>query len=69
MADHTYSVSEIVGTSSEGIDAAIKNGVAAASQTLRNLDWFEVKEIRGHLSEGAISDWQVTIKLGFRLER
>lgn len=69
MADHTYSVSEIVGTSSEGVDAAIKNGIAAASQTLRNLDWFEVKEIRGHLSGGEVADWQVTIKLGFRLER
>jgi flavin-binding protein dodecin len=69
MADHTYSVSEIVGTSSEGIDAAIKNGIATASQTLRNLDWFEVKEVRGHLNEGAVADWQVTIKLGFRLER
>ncbi|MFH5879583.1 dodecin [Arthrobacter sp. NA-172] len=69
MADHTYSVSEIVGTSSEGVDAAIKNGIAAASQTLRNLDWFEVKEIRGHLNDGGVADWQVTIKLGFRLER
>jgi flavin-binding protein dodecin len=69
MADHTYRVTEIVGTSSEGVDAAIKNGIAAASETLRNLDWFEVKEIRGHLSEGAVADWQVTIKLGFRLER
>lgn len=69
MADHIYSVSEIVGTSSEGVDEAIKNGVSAAAQTLRNLDWFEVKEIRGHLQDGAIADWQVTIKLGFRLER
>ncbi len=69
MAGHTYSVSEIVGTSSEGVDDAIKNGIATASQTLRNLDWFEVKEIRGHLEDGAVADWQVTIKLGFRLER
>ncbi|WP_120523051.1 dodecin [Arthrobacter celericrescens] len=69
MADHTYSISEIVGTSSEGIDAAIKNGIATAKQTLRHLDWFEVKEIRGHLNEGDVADWQVTIKLGFRLER
>ncbi|MCQ9165515.1 MULTISPECIES: dodecin [unclassified Arthrobacter] len=69
MADQTYSLSEIVGTSSESVDAAIKNGIAAASQTLRNLDWFEVKEIRGHINEGTIADWQVTIKVGFRLER
>jgi flavin-binding protein dodecin len=69
MADHTYSISEIVGTSSESIDSAIKNGIATAKQTLRHLDWFEVKEIRGHLNEGDVADWQVTIKLGFRLER
>ena len=69
MADHTYSISEIVGTSSDGVDSAIRNGIAAAAQTLRHLDWFEVKEIRGHLENGQIADWQVTMKLGFRLER
>lgn len=69
MADQTYSLSEIVGTSSESVDAAIKNGIAAASQTLRHLDWFQVKEIRGHISDGNVADWQVTIKVGFRLER
>lgn len=69
MPNHTYSISEIVGTSPEGVDAAVRNGIAAASQTLRNLDWFEVKEIRGHLENGEIADWQVTIKIGFRLER
>ncbi|PTT67268.1 dodecin [Arthrobacter sp. HMWF013] len=68
MSNHTYSISEIVGTSTEGVDDAVRNGIAKASQTLRNLDWFEVKEIRGHLEEGKIADWQVTIKLGFRLE-
>ncbi|MDF2048967.1 dodecin [Arthrobacter sp. Cr_A7] len=68
MSNHTYSISEIVGTSTQGVDDAVRNGIAKASQTLRNLDWFEVKEIRGHLEEGQIADWQVTIKLGFRLE-
>lgn len=68
MSNHTYSISEIVGTSTEGVDDAVRNGIAKASQTLRNLDWFEVKEIRGHLEEGKIADWQVTVKLGFRLE-
>ncbi|ADX71622.1 dodecin domain-containing protein [Pseudarthrobacter phenanthrenivorans] len=68
MANHTYSISEIVGTSTQGVDDAVRNGIAKASQTLRNLDWFEVKEIRGHLAEGNIADWQVTIKIGFRLE-
>ncbi|QCB95837.1 dodecin domain-containing protein [Arthrobacter sp. PAMC25564] len=69
MSNHTYSISEIVGTSNEGVDAAVRNGIAEAAKTLRNLDWFEVKEIRGHLNNGEVSDWQVTIKLGFRLER
>jgi flavin-binding protein dodecin len=68
LSNHTYSISEIVGTSTQGVDDAVRNGIAKASQTLRNLDWFEVKEIRGHLEEGQIADWQVTIKLGFRLE-
>jgi len=69
LSNHTYSISEIVGTSNEGVDAAVRNGLAEAAKTLRNLDWFEVKEIRGHLADGKVADWQVTIKLGFRLER
>jgi flavin-binding protein dodecin len=68
LSNHTYSISEIVGTSTEGVDDAVRNGIAKASQTLRNLDWFEVKEVRGHLEDGKVADWQVTIKLGFRLE-
>lgn len=68
MSNHIYSISEIVGTSNQGVDDAVRNGIAKASQTLRNLDWFEVKEIRGHLEEGKIADWQVTVKLGFRLD-
>ncbi|CCQ48124.1 hypothetical protein D3C87_2125420 [compost metagenome] len=50
------------------MDDAVRQGIATASQTLRNLDWFKVEEIRGHLEEGKVADWQVTIKLGFRLE-
>jgi flavin-binding protein dodecin len=69
MSNNTYSISEIVGTSTEGVDAAVRNGISDAAKTLRNLDWFEVKEIRGHLADGKIADWQVTLKLGFRLER
>jgi len=69
MPNHTYSISEIVGTSTEGVDDAVRNGISEASKTLRNLDWFEVKEIRGHLNDGKVADWQVTIKVGFRLER
>lgn len=68
MANHTYSISEVVGTSPDGVDAAVTNAVTQAAKTLRNLDWFEVKEIRGHLVDGGVADWQVTVKLGFRLE-
>ena len=68
MSDHTYSVSEIVGSSPDGVDQAIRNGIARASRTLRNLDWFEVTEIRGHLDDGDIGHFQVTMKVGFRLD-
>jgi dodecin len=68
VAGRTYSISEIVGTSPDGVDAAIRNGISRASRTVRHLDWFEVVEIRGHLQEGQIVDWQVTLKVGFRLE-
>lgn len=68
MTNHTYRVTDIVGTSPEGADQAIRNGIARASQTLRNLDWFEVVEVRGQLENGQIAHWQVTMKVGFRLE-
>lgn len=68
MANHVYRVTEIVGTSPEGIDAAINAGVTRAAQTLHNLDWFEVTEIRGHLVDGAIAHYQVGLKVGFRID-
>jgi flavin-binding protein dodecin len=68
MSNNTYRVTEIVGTSTEGIDDAIRNGISRASKTLRDLDWFEVTEIRGHLADGAINHVQVGLKVGFRLE-
>jgi dodecin len=68
MEDHVYRLSEVVGTSSEGIDQAIRNAVARANRTLRNLDWFQVSEIRGVISGGEVTQCQVTLKLGFRLE-
>ena len=68
MSDHTYRVTEIVGSSPDGVDHAIRNGVGRASQTLRNLDWFEVTQIRGHLADGEVAHVQVTMKVGFRLE-
>ncbi|MEV6396060.1 dodecin [Streptomyces sp. NPDC051907] len=68
MSNHTYRVTEIVGTSPEGIDQAIRNGISRASQTLRSLDWFEVTQIRGQIAEGQIQHFQVGLKVGFRLE-
>ena len=68
MTNRTYKVTEIVGTSPEGVDQAIRNGIARASQTLHNLDWFEVVEIRGQLDDGAVAHFQVTLKVGFRLD-
>ena len=68
MPDNTYKVTEIVGTSTNGVDEAIRNGVSKASQTLRNLDWFEVVGVRGHLIDGAIGHYQVTMKIGFRID-
>ncbi|GAB1326158.1 MULTISPECIES: dodecin [Streptomyces] len=68
MSDHTYRVTEIVGTSHEGVDEAIRNAVSRASQTLRNLDWFEVTQVRGQIENGQIEHYQVGLKVGFRLE-
>ncbi|MEV6739627.1 dodecin [Streptomyces sp. NPDC051104] len=68
MTDHIYRVTEIVGSSPEGIDQAIRNGVERASQTLRNLDWFEVTQVRGRIENGRIEHYQVGLKVGFRLE-
>jgi flavin-binding protein dodecin len=66
--NRTYRVTEIVGTSSESVDDAIRNGVSRAGQTLRHLDWFEVTEIRGQIVDGAVEHFQVGMKVGFRLE-
>ncbi|MFG2194076.1 dodecin [Streptomyces sp. NPDC048639] len=68
MSAHTYRVTEIVGSSPDGIDAAIRNGIKRASQTLRQLDWFEVTQMRGHIVDGEIEHFQVGLKVGFRLE-
>ncbi len=68
MSDRTYGVTEIVGTSSDGITEAIRNGVSRAGRTVRNLDWFEATEIRGHIVDGQVEHFQVTMKVGFRIE-
>jgi flavin-binding protein dodecin len=66
--DHTYRVTEVVGTSPESIHQAVRNGIARANQTVRHLEWFEVSEIRGWINDGEVGHFQVTIKLGFRLD-
>jgi dodecin len=68
MTSRTYRLTEIVGTSPEGIDDAIRNGVARASQTIRHIDWFEVQQVRGYIRDGKVDHFQVSMKIGFRLE-
>ncbi|MDQ3734927.1 MAG: dodecin family protein [Actinomycetota bacterium] len=68
MTEHVYRVTEIVGTSTEGLEPAIRNGVTRAAKTLHNLDWFEITEVRGHLVDGQIEHFQVGLKVGFRLD-
>jgi flavin-binding protein dodecin len=68
MSDRTYRVTEIVGTSRESVQDAIRNGVKRAGETIRHLDWFEVTEIRGHIADGEVQHFQVGMKVGFRLE-
>jgi dodecin len=68
MSDHVYKSVEITGSSPAGVKEAIDGAIAKASQTLRNLDWFEVVGIRGHIDDGAVAHYQVTLKIGFRLE-
>jgi dodecin len=68
VADNVYAISEVVGTSKESIDDAVRGAVKRASTTLRNLDWFEVTQIRGHIADDELCHFQVSMKIGFRLE-
>ena len=68
MSEHVYKTVEIVGSSTIGPDDAVKRAIARASQTVRNLRWFEVLDTRGHIENGDIAHWQVTVKIGFTLE-
>ena len=68
MSDHVYGISEIVGSSPDSVDAAVRNAVRKAAQTVRNIEWFETKEIRGHVADGDIAHFQVRVKIGFRIE-
>ena len=68
MSEHTYRIIELTGTSPDGVTEAMRNGVARAGKTLRNLDWIEVAGIRGYIEDGQIAHYQVTMKVGFRME-
>jgi flavin-binding protein dodecin len=68
MSERTYRVTEIVGTSPDTVDAAIRNAIRRAGETLRHLDWFEVTEVRGQIVDGDVAQYQVGLKVGFRLE-
>jgi flavin-binding protein dodecin len=68
MTDHVYKSVEITGSSEAGVKEAIDRAIAKASETLRNIDWFEVLDIRGHVEDGKVGHYQVTLKIGFRLE-
>jgi len=68
MSDHIYKKIELVGSSPEGVEQAVNNAVAKAASSVRNMRWFEVREIRGHLEDGKVAHWQVTVKIGFTLD-
>lgn len=68
MSNHVYKTIELVGSSATGPDDAVRNAIARAAATMRNLRWFQVMETRGHVEEGEIAHWQVTVKVGFTLD-
>lgn len=68
MSDHIYKIIELTGSSTESSDQAIKNAIERASQSVRNMRWFQVIETRGHIDQGKIAHWQVTVKVGFTLD-
>ncbi len=68
MSNHIYKKIELVGSSPDGIEGAVSNALQRASQSIRNMRWFEVTETRGHIEDGKVAHWQVTIKVGFTLD-
>ncbi|MFB6259104.1 MAG: dodecin [Thiohalorhabdaceae bacterium] len=68
MSEHVYKTVELTGSSATSMEQAVSNAVERASQTLHNLRWFEVTDTRGHIEEGRIAHWQVTVKVGFTLD-
>lgn len=68
MSKHVYKIVELTGSSPSGIEDAVNTAIATANETVRNMQWFEVVETRGHIQDGKVAHWQVTIKVGFTLE-
>ena len=68
MSDHIYRITEVVGSSPDSVQQAVRNGIERVSRTVRNVEWFETTEIRGHVSDGVVDAFQVTLKVGFRLD-
>jgi flavin-binding protein dodecin len=68
MSEHVYKILELTGSSTKSIEDAVQNAVVKASKTMRNMHWFQVTETRGHIENGKIGHWQVTVKIGFTLE-
>jgi dodecin len=68
VTDHVYRLSEIVGSSPVSVDEAIRNAIAKAAQTVRNIEWFQTQEIRGQVVDGGVAYFQVTVKVGFRVD-
>ena len=68
MTDHVYKSIELTGSSGTTVEDAVQNAITKAGKTMRNMHWFQVMETRGHIAEGKVAHWQVTLKIGFRLE-
>ena len=68
MPDHVYKLIELTGSSTQSIDDAVRTAIAKASESVRNIQWFNIVETRGHVHEGKVAHWQVTLKVGFTLE-
>lgn len=68
MGNHVYKSTELTGSSSNSIDDAVRTAIERASKTLRDIRWFEVKDVRGHVKDGQVAHWQVTVKVGFTLD-
>ena len=68
MSDHVYKILELTGSSAKDMESAVQNAVAKASKSIRSMQWFEVTETRGHIANGKVAHWQVTVKIGFTLE-